>query len=260
MENKLRNLGLTNYEISIYKALLEYGRMGAKVISEKSGVPLTAVYPNLKSLVEKGLIQQFEGETKIFEPLNPESGLSSFIEKRKKSLVRIKEDLIEETKKAFQSKQIHREKEVLRLTHGIETSATIYDETFKKVKESFFILGWKMTKISDKYQRLKVIKKAIQRGVDVRLLLIGPPQKAWSVIKAYQDASVKIRYSPLENFSIFVADKKECKITLKDRKLPDRYNIQILDESLAKAMHFYFLEAWKKAEKVEPERYLEISK
>ena len=60
MEEELRKIGLTPYETKIYQVLLSYGRLGAKEIAERSKVPPTAVYPNLKSLISKNLIQKFQ--------------------------------------------------------------------------------------------------------------------------------------------------------------------------------------------------------
>lgn len=256
MYKELRSLGLTAYEIKIYRCLLEYGKLKAKGIAELSGVPPTAVYPNLKTLQEKGLIQQFKGDVALFQALQPALAVPVFIDQEKKRLAETQENIVVQAEQLFHSKQVVKEKEVLQISHGREFSAAIYFDALKRVQKSFYILGWTFLKVGEKYTLLKEFKKALRRGVDVRILLTGPPDKNWPLLKIYQDADIKLRYIPLNNFSIVVVDGKECKITLKGKDLPEKINMHILDESLANALHTYFLDQWKKAENLHPEKYL----
>jgi len=246
----LKELGLTKYESLIYEVLLKYKRLDARNISKYSNVPPTAVYPNLKSLLNKRLIQELKGEISIFEVLPPSIALDSFIKQKEKSLKNLKNEAIEQSEQLLNKGEFDENKEVMLLTHGKPASAETYIQSFDKAKESYYILGWKFQKVADKYTLLKSFKKMIKRGVDVRIILTGPLDKNWQLIQDYMDEGVKVKYLPLHNFSIFVMDEKECKFTLKDKKLPDRFNIQILDKSLSKAMHFYFLESWKHAKEL----------
>ena len=141
-------------------------------------------------------------------------------------------------------------KQVLKLTHGKDISREVYLDSFPKARSTFYILGWRLEKIGDRYNLLKRFKELVKRKVDARIILTGSVNKKWELVRDYVDEGIKIKYLPLDNFSIFVLDAKECKITLKDRALMDKFNIQILDESFAKAMHAYFLECWEKAEDV----------
>ena len=90
----------------------------------------------------------------------------------------------------------------------------------------------------------------LKRKVDVRIILIGGLEKQAQLIKDYKSMGVKIRYLPLDNFSIFICDGTECKLTLKDRTMSSRFNMHVNDSSLASALQSYFLECWKKAEKI----------
>ena len=247
---ELQQLGLTLYEIKAYRTLLEFGKLDAKTVARESGVPQTAVYPALKQLQEKGLIQQFQGEIKWYEPLAPALTLSTFIERKKQELSDLKEKMIQQTESVFHSRQIFKKQEVLQLTQGRDTSAAIYHDALKKVKNSYYSMGWHFTHVGDKYTFLQEFRKALQRKVDIRIIMTGNYNKNWKVISAYQQAGLELRYLPLENFSFFIADGTECKITLKRKDLGERTNILILDTSFAKAMNGYFLERWKQAEKV----------
>ena len=114
---------------------------------------------------------------------------------------------------------------MLRLTHGKEFSLEVYSDSFLKAKKTFYILGWRLEKIGDKYNLLKKLKRLVKRKIDVRIILTGSGNKKWELISDYIDEGINIKYLPLDNFSIFILDGKECKITLKDKTLMDKFNI-----------------------------------
>jgi len=246
----LKKLGLTKYEVAVYTGLLERGRCTAIELSEYSKVPPTAVYPNLKSLIRKQLVQQIKGKPSLFEPINPSISIKYLAEKRERELSQFKEEAISYAEGLTLHKTENVKKEILRLTHGKEFSREVYSQAFPRAKKTFYILGWRLEKVGDKYNLLKKFKELVKRKVDVRIILTGSLDKKWEVVKDYIEEGIKVRYLPLDNFSIFILDSVECKITLKDRALMDRFNIQILDKSLAKAMHSYFLKSWKEAKEI----------
>lgn len=251
MIEKLQEIGLTSYEAKIYLALLEYGRMHAREIAEKSTVPITAIYPNVKTLQEKKFLQKFSGETAQFEALPPSVAFPSYIEKRKLELDKNAKNIVQESELLLGKKKLTTEKEVLTLSLGKEASSVIYHESLKRVTNSYYILGWHFIKVRDKYGFLQDFKQAISKGVDVRIILTGPTDKEWSLIKTYQEAGVKLKYLPIENFSLVIVDENECKITLKNKAYAEKFNLHVKDQALAQAMQSYFLSMWKKAIPIE---------
>lgn len=246
----LKKLGLTKYEAAIYCSLLKNKKLTAHEIAFHSKVPPTAVYPNLGSLNEKKLIQKVNGIPAVYEVLNPKAAIENFIVRKKSDLEELQEAALKETEELFAQKPLTKEKEIVKLTRGRLFSAQIYDEAVQKVKKTLFILGWRFEKVGDRYQYLKKFRALLQKGVDVRIIVTGNYQKNLELIKAYQEERIKLKFLPLDNFSIVVVDGKECKITLKDRTLPEKHNIQILDPSLSQALHDYFLTLWNKAQEV----------
>src|SRR3989338_3535219 len=114
----LGKLGLSPYETKIYLALLKHGRMPAREIAEKSEVPPTAVYPNLKKLVLKNLIQEFSGATAFFEAIEPNIAIPALIRERKKSLEKTEEILIEKIMILSKDKQAVKAPDVLSVSIG----------------------------------------------------------------------------------------------------------------------------------------------
>ena len=176
MIDLLQKAGLNSYESKVYLALLEYGRLDAKSISDKSLVPPTAVYPNLKSLLQKGLIQKFDGEVAYFEALNPNTAIQAYVEQQKKELASLQESLIQSSQELFHRKQINPEKEVLNVSLGKEASSAIYQETISQAKKSYYILGWRMDK-PKYYHFLNEFRQAVKKGVDIRILVVGKEEK-----------------------------------------------------------------------------------
>jgi len=246
----LKKIGLTAYEIKIYETLIQIGRSNANKISEQSKVPPTAVYPNLKSLILKQLVQKIKGDPSLFSALPPAIGIKKLVLRKNEDLSHTEGVAISYLKNLSKIKNESNKKEIVTLSYGKPISASIYFDACKRAKQSYYILGWKLKKISDKYMFLKALKKMIKKRVDVRIILTGDKEKNFELIKDYKEEGVLIKYLPLENFSIFIMDSSECKITLKDKNLDERYNIQILDKSLAKTMNDYFLEKWKESEEI----------
>ena len=246
---ELKTIGLTEYEAKIYKELVKGKKLTAKQLAEQSTVPPTAVYPTLQSLRKKNLIQEFSGEQKQFEALDPKIAIPAYLENKKKILERNSEIILQEIEQLKKEKTIPFQKEILSLSLGQKASVTIYENAIKNAKKSVYILGWRMHKIKDKYTFLHHFKEPIKRKVDVRLILTGGSEKAWELIQAYERAGIKIKYLPLEQdkFTMLIIDGEECKITLKDKTLPEKYNIFIHDRSLSLALETYFKDCWKKA-------------
>ncbi len=68
----LKEIGLTEYEVQAYVALVDGGMMPASDISSKSGVPFSRVYDVLGRLEEKGFIQIQRGRPTIYVAKSPQ--------------------------------------------------------------------------------------------------------------------------------------------------------------------------------------------
>lgn len=252
MINTLREMGLTVYESKIYKSLLVWGAMGAKEISTKSQVPITAVYPNLNGLVEKKLVQKSSGKVAAFLAIEPKVALARYVAQKQQDLLRVKEQTLREIKDLEKhALKKDKEMEVVQVSLGKMASSELYDHLLEGAKESVYICGWHMKRVGDRYRKIHQYKEAIARGLDVRIITIGDTQKHAKLIEMYLSFGVKIRYLGLQNFSLVVSDKRECKITLKRRSLQEKVNIHVQDPSLAAAMQGYFMSLWREAVPIE---------
>lgn len=97
----LEEIGLTEGERKVYKALVLLGKSSTGPIAEESGVSTSKVYPILDSLMERGLASYIvENNVRRYSPTDPEN-LIDYINKKEERLERIKDkttDLVKEIK------------------------------------------------------------------------------------------------------------------------------------------------------------------
>ncbi len=76
----LIDLGLTNYEAKTYFALLKLGQANASKIASSAGIARAKVYELLNSLVVKGFCSEYQGQTKLYEPISPKEAFKYYRE------------------------------------------------------------------------------------------------------------------------------------------------------------------------------------
>ena len=82
---KLRQLGLTEYETQAYLVLVQGSQMSAEEIARKANIPIPRVYGVLESLNNLGLIVILKGRPKKFEIISPQEGFQNLIKLRKQA-------------------------------------------------------------------------------------------------------------------------------------------------------------------------------
>jgi len=91
---QLRNIGLTDGEIKIYRALLDLGECTKTNLAKKSGVSPSNIYDITNRLLEKGIISKVEKNgIAHFSPANPKRILD-FLEQKKESVENEREILV----------------------------------------------------------------------------------------------------------------------------------------------------------------------
>ncbi|MFB6082429.1 MAG: TrmB family transcriptional regulator [Halanaeroarchaeum sp.] len=83
----LKDLGLSEYEASAYRALLETGPATAKELSDASGVPMGRIYDVLGSIESQHLVRsQAASRPKKYVAVEPDTALERLLEDRKREL------------------------------------------------------------------------------------------------------------------------------------------------------------------------------
>jgi len=247
IEETLSSMGLTGYETKIYIALVEFGRLNAQDIAKNSKVPITAVYPNLKSLVGKGLVQKIEGEVGYYLAKDIKTAIRSFIKNRAQELEKFGENVVSELESIKRKKQIAKEPEIIDVSVGGPASTQLTLKLADETKKSLHILGWRFSTMRSAYLLLNKFSELIKNGKDVRIIVTKKGKCYDKLIDAYVNAGIKIKYYQTGDFAITIKDEEECKLAIKGPELPDRISLYIQNKDLSKSMEDYFLNIWKKA-------------
>ena len=93
VSSALRDFGLTDVEVSVYQAALALGSRPASVIAHKSGLKRGHTYNVLRTLMEKGIVQEFVKNSVRHFTCSPPTSLLSILDLRQDELMRQKERL-----------------------------------------------------------------------------------------------------------------------------------------------------------------------
>ncbi len=244
----LQALGLSKYERAVYLALVQLGKTTAQALSEASKVPITAVYPNLKTLAQKGLVQKLAGDPSYFEALDAKIALHTLADRESENLMKASAEAVERLEQ-LERRERPEPQDIVELSYGFHASHQLLGELCARSQKSLHIVGWRFQTSKSKYEVLGFLREAIKNGAQVKLILTDKRPRLKQAVRNFKDAGVDIRFYPLHNFSIIVRDKKECKITLKNPGLENKLNLHITDADLCAALDDYFLGLWKKSKR-----------
>ena len=86
LENVLKQLGLGNKEQTVYKLILEYGKIAPALLARLAKINRTTVYSVANELKEKGLIEEDLGGKVLYYIPVREQGLEKIISKENQKL------------------------------------------------------------------------------------------------------------------------------------------------------------------------------
>lgn len=122
---KLRNLGLTDYESKAYLSFVLNGEMTARELSHESGVPYSKTYEVASNLEKKGLIEVQKGRPMVFRAIPPQQALKKCAERFISEL----EDEFQERKNILERGHNERVSDVSEsLRESLDKLQSFYDE------------------------------------------------------------------------------------------------------------------------------------
>ncbi|MFQ6062532.1 MAG: TrmB family transcriptional regulator, partial [Methanosarcinales archaeon] len=83
MNEKLRSLGLSSYEVKAYLTLLKLDVSDANKIAIRAKIPTGRIYNILNSLTEKGLIRVQESRPRKYSCVEPHIVIQRLLERKK---------------------------------------------------------------------------------------------------------------------------------------------------------------------------------
>ena len=239
----LTEFGLTDYENTVYNALVQTGISKAHQLSQKSGVPYGKIYTVLASLEQKGFVKNV-GEPKQFVAADPKVVLREIAQKKEKELEKFKthaekaiEHLVE-----LAARKPKEPFEQIRIIEGYDNYLNLSIALHKEAKQEWCSI----TELTIHNEHYDATADCIKRGVHVRLLTYMD-EKDKKNLELWKKIGAEVRfieYTPTQ-FSIIDGKEVTMRITGEERYIA----LWLKNKPLAQNMRNYFNILWKKAQR-----------
>jgi len=250
----LNQLGFTEYESKVYKALFFFISATAREIAKETGIPNTRVYAALEKLAKIGAISMIPGKPVRYRIIPPDVGLLSIVEERKKQTKKL-EDEIKELGLQFKDKEPTPRK--LLVFQGYDITKKITFDEIKNAKMQLLRL-MRFGQIDEKI--FEEMERAILRGVEIKLL--GPARKEREhIISQYYKIGCKIRLlkeTKLFLFKKLISDNRVFLLEVYGNTWNENLLLKITDGPTVKIAKKEFELLWKEATPYSPKRINKI--
>lgn len=176
IENNLeKSLQLSPYETKIYLACLKMGQGSLTEIAKVSGIPRTAVYPPLQSLLKRGIFSiVLVGKRKHYRPLEPQR--LRYVYEKNKIL------LDEAVEKLAQSITVPNTKLSVRYfpgAEGILTASQIFLDETRSNLWNIFENPAQLANLTGNTSIDKYVKQRIERNIFARDIIPANSKSEW---------------------------------------------------------------------------------
>jgi hypothetical protein len=259
-QNKLERWGLDRLEAQVYLALLRNAdSAGATTIATMAGIPRPSVYPVLKSLAEKNLIENGQGYGSRFAAIPPDEALPRFIAAEKEHLSEreyLTGELIKDLGSLAAQKKRPSETKLIELIRDPRVVA----ERFQKLQEEteheiVALVRPPMMATKRKHKGNPAEAETLRHGVRHRAIYeesilkhenIGPYLSGW--IRAGEEARVYRGELPLK-LALFDAQTAWIPLETNAPRHPV-VSVLIRHHALGRALHVLFDYLWKESEPI----------
>ncbi len=201
----LSELGLNEYEIKAYIAILSEGIVVARKVSEISTIPYAKVYQVLDTLIAKGLIIGDESRPKRFYAVDPSEGLQkrlTILEEQWKLEQEHRKELVKQltpmlTQLYEQSGQIFKREETV---YTITGSINIYGRINKllpRVKKNIILIG------DAKSSFFRKVYKSVKSLTGIELIILTNDQSIKGDVTKIMPISDKTIILILDKLAMF---------------------------------------------------------
>jgi sugar-specific transcriptional regulator TrmB len=255
MENKdnlitLTRLGLTSYQKKVYLTLFRSGLSTAKTISKNSGVARSDVYRVMAQLEKLGLVEKIISAPCKFRAISIRDAFGILMERRKKVTFELQAATREILKKLENNNARKALEEDETRFSLVSEQAAVLRETgaLKAVQRSFDVVTSWRNPHAVVFIDIEDIVEALQRGVEIRVIIDKPDEGMLSDIKkrAKQHSNFKIRYllnAPKALMSMY--DRKEARVcTCANPVLEECPTLQTNNPCLLSILQDYFEILW----------------
>jgi sugar-specific transcriptional regulator TrmB len=233
----LRDWGLNDKEIKLYRLCLKLGSSGIKRISDLSDLPRTTCYDILNSLIHKGLITHVTKESvRYFEASDPKFLLATLKNKQKKI-----EEVLPQLTKDWKSVA---ERPRIELFAGANGIKALFNEILREGKEWLVIGNQKVFESQYGWFPPQFIRQRVKAGVSIR----GIYEDSETMRKLKLVDKTELRHAKLSNFmnnqkgEFYVFGNKIGMVSFSER---EPLAILIENKELSELMRSIFMQVWK---------------
>lgn len=255
----LAELGLSNYEARVYRALLGLGPATASEISETSGVPSGRIYDVLNGLEGRGLVRIRESrEPTRYVAIDPEAAVDRLLAERKRELAdqRRRYEEIAATVSTELAPTVPAESRFWTAPLGSEAALSLVDEQFDIAEETITsVIGvpYENATWGDYEAEIEAIEGVFDPELDVRVLVSADlaeriPATARERLVDMAEG-VEMRVTATLSVTVDVLDGETIYV-----HVPDPFDgserlgvVAVRDERFAEQLETAFQDVWERA-------------
>ncbi len=262
--DSLKGLGLTQYEASVYVALLGSGPIEARETAKRADVPTGRIYDALHALREKGMVEILQGRPKRFTAVQPSVALDELLSDKRVELNRRFDEMTREAARLeteLAPKAQEEPRPVFNVSVGEETGRAFLATQLARARDTIDIsLRFEFKLEPEDVEVFRALSKAVERGVRVRAVLptreldrgLESPLagEILSLLGPHLGEGLRVRLSPQEVIPFTVIDGDGVTLAVKNPLDPDRYFafLFVHDPPFAADLTQRFDELWETAE------------
>lgn len=248
MEYLFKKIGLTEYEIKAYLALLRSEPTTAYKLGKLSGIPSGRIYDVCDNLVSKGMIAILSGKPRRFQGINPKKAIAALLAKKEQEWKKT-QNQIKNIMNKLEKKKI--DEEPVSLSKG---KALFHYSTFdmiKSAKKELLSIANDLTGVKMGIIDIATVTKMIVKKGVVHKVIVPPTMKNKKIAKKIAKIGVQIRTYPIKGLRITLIDNKKCLLSVADESLPyKKLMIKIESPVFCRGMKTLFDVLWKKSKKL----------
>ncbi|MCH2207397.1 MAG: hypothetical protein MK132_16190 [Lentisphaerales bacterium] len=191
IKEKLKSLGLSVKEVSVYLSLSKMGSGTVMEISYKSGVNRCTIYDILESLNQRGLVSQtYKGKKRIFIVQHPES-LNNVPRQALETIGNIMPDL-----NALYNKATYKPR--IEYYEGYDGIVYANDQLLKNTEKEYFYFGSveEMTRLIGHQYLEAFVKKRVRKGIWSNAIRVRTKDTDHKFMKGTEKNLRRVKYFP----------------------------------------------------------------
>lgn len=246
MEELLRQLNLTQYEIKAYIALLKVDKVTAYQLGGLSKIPSGRIYDVVESLVSKGIVSILPGTPRLVMAIEPKIALKGLLAKKDQEW-RNKSSQLSHVINKLEKKE---EKEIVILSKGEDLYYQTLVEMHCKVKKELLSILGGLTPPKKGIDLITSTKMILKKGGKIKSIV---PLDKYNIEMAKKmiRIGVQLRDSPVKNLRMHIVDGKYAMITIVDKNnSKNRSIIKINQRESVQALREMFLALWGKSKQI----------